>query len=289
MLRIHHIIRLGCLAFAATTQAQVELPSFQDALASGGYGPQMVELSGGEFSMGDQQGNGPADEHPVRDVTLAPFAISRHEITFELYDVFTAAVSKRPADDAGFGRGERPAINVSWEDAQAFVVWLSKESGHSYRLPSEAQWEYAARGGATSPYFWGRDPLRACLFANVADRRAAAEHPRWNSLDCEDGYVGPAPVAQFPANAFGLHDVTGNVWEWVADCYSDNYEALPEDGRPLENTYCRKRVSRGGAWSSPAWLLRSSQRQALPATQRSRTQGFRVIRLLDADRHDVGD
>jgi len=219
----------------------------------------------------------------VREVEVPSFALSRYEITFEEFDRFAEASSKRLPEDGSFGRGRMPVINVSWDDARGYAHWLSQQTGADYRLPSEAQWEFAARAGSSSTYFWGNDASQACFYANVADNSAIASNSGWLEVGCEDGFGGPAPVGQFPPNPFGLHDIIGNVAEWVQDCYNDDYEALPRDGSASENSYCRKRVARGGGWSSPAWHLRASHRMAFPTNERRPTLGFRVVRMLSAD------
>lgn len=279
--------RQSCFAFLSSVclcsmaQAQGLTQSFSDNLKGGGHGPEMVMIPAGSFTMGDRNGNGPDDEKPAKRVNLSSYAMSRFEVTFAEFDRFVAAVSKRPPSDDNFGRGNMPVINITWEDASGYVHWLSQQTGHTYRLPTEAQWEFAARAGSDSTYFWGTDVNQACFYANVADSTAGTSHDAWLQVNCEDGYSGPAPVGQFSSNPFGVHDLIGNVYEWVQDCYSDNYEVLPTDGRAHENSYCRKRVARGGGWSSPSWHLRASHRQAFPENERRQTLGFRVVRELN--------
>lgn len=278
----------SCFAFLFSTlclssHAQGTSETFQDSLNVGGQGPEMVMIQGGSFTMGDRNGNGPDDEKPAREITLESYALSRYEVTFADFDRFVRAASKRPPDDAQHGRGNMPVINVSWEDANGYAHWLSQQTGHTYRLPSEAQWEFAARGGSETTYFWGTDVNQACFYANVSDINATNANSAWLQVNCEDGYSGPAPVGQYPPNPFGIHDLIGNVYEWVQDCYSDNYEVLSVDGRAHENSYCRKRVARGGGWASPSWHLRASHRQAYPENERRKTLGFRVVRVLNED------
>lgn len=268
------------LALCQPVQAQFSPDSFTDTLQDGQSGPQMVIVPGGEFKMGDHNGNGPDDEKPVRQISLQAFALSRFEVTFAEFDRFVAATSKRPPDDAQFGRGKMPVINVTWEDANAYAHWLSQQTGMNYHLPSEAQWEFASRAGTSTTYFWGTDVNQACFYANVADTSAANSNSDWLQVNCEDGYQGLAPVGQFPPNPYGLYDIVGNVYEWVQDCYSDSYEVLAKDGRAHENSFCRRRVARGGAWSSPSWELRASHRHSFPPNERRNTLGFRVVRDL---------
>ena len=180
--------------------------------------PEMVGVPPGSFRMGDLNGGGDADEGPARRVDIArPFAIARFETTFAEWDACVAAGGCPPgAGDLGWGREERPAINVSPEDAEAFVDWLSRLAGARYRLPSEAEWEYAARAGSETRYPWGND---------IGRNRA-------NCDGCGSGWddARTAPVGSFPANAFGVHDTAGNVYEWVADCGRYSYQGAPSDG-----------------------------------------------------------
>ena len=168
----------------------------------------------------------------------------------------------RPADE-GWGRGDRPVINVSWQDAQSYVSWLSRETGEDYRLPSEAEWEYAARAGSTTKYSWGNE---------IGRNRANCERGR-----CGDSYRNTAPVGSFGANAFGLHEMHGNVWEWVEDCWNSSYEGAPSNGSAWLRGKCEERVVRGGSWDNAPRLLRSAMRYRGNAGDRDYSGvGFRV-------------
>ncbi len=146
---------------------------FRDTLPDGSPGPEMVSIPRGEFRMGDIQGSGDADERPVHSVRIPrPFAMGRCEVTFDKYNVFARATGREQPADEGWGRGRRPVINVSWEDARAYAQWLSERTGKRYRLPTEAEWEYAARAGTSYLRFWGDDPSQACKYANVFDKRS---------------------------------------------------------------------------------------------------------------------
>ena len=169
-------------------------------------------------------------------------------------------------DDRGWGRGRRPVINVSWEDAQAYVRWLSRETGQGYRLLSEAEWEYVARAGSRTAYHWGGDIGR-----NRANCRRCGS--RWDDKRT-------APAGSFAANEFGLHDVHGNVWEWVEDCWNASYRGAPEDGSAWESGDCRLRVMRGGSWDYRPSYLRSALRIRSSAANRNFQLGFRVARTL---------
>ena len=225
--------------------------------------PEMVVVPEGSFLMGSTTAMD-YYERPVHEVTIArPFAVGVHEVTFAEWD---ACVSDgecggyRP-DDWGGGRGKRPTIDVSWEDAQGYVAWLSRKTGAEYRLLSESEWEYVARAGTTTRYWWGDDIGRNR--ANYGNNRGDTD-----------------PVGSYPANAFGLHDVHGNVLEWVEDCWNGSYAGAPRDGSAWTSGDCSMRVSRGGSWYDNPRNLRSANRFAYTTGYRSYIVGFRVARTL---------
>ena len=186
------------------------------------------------------------NEKPVHEVRVASFELSKYEVTFEEYDRFTVVTGRISPKDNGWGRGRRPVINVSWEDAVAYTEWLSAQTGERYRLPSEAEWEYAARAGSTTEYHFGNDESQLCRYANHAD---TSTDYNWRNTDCSDG-VGKrtATVGSYQPNGFGLHDMHGNLWEWVQDCWNDSYQGAPTDGSAWTSGNCEKRVLRGGSW-----------------------------------------
>ena len=238
--------------------------SFSDRLSSGGEGPEMVVMPAGRFRMGDLSGFGPGDEKPVREVVIArPFAMSKYEITFEDHDKFTYPDK---VDDLGWGRERLPVIYVSWDDANEYAAWLSAQTGKHYRLPTEAEWEYAARAGSTTEYSRGND---------VGRNRANCHND-----DCGDRWEYTAPAGSFPANAFGLHDMHGNVWEWVQDCWNDSYAGAPGSGGARTSGDCSLRVIRGGSWLYSTWFLRSALRFWFPRTLGTYHVGFRLARDL---------
>ena len=192
------------------------------------------------------------------------FALSKCEVTFEEYAPFAAATGRRTNDE---GRGRRPVINVSWDDAVAYTEWLSEQTGKWYRLPSEAEWEYAARAGTTTKYSWGK---------KIGHNRANCDGcgSQWDNKKT-------APVGSFSANAWGLHDMHGNVWEWVQDCWNGSYQGAPADGSAWRNEYCNySRVLRGGGWGSGPSVLRSADRDFIPPYHFRSSLGFRVARTL---------
>ena len=278
-----------------------------------GSGPELVVLPVGAFTMGspETERGRKANEGPAHEVAISrPFALGRHEITVVQFRRFTRASGyKTDAERTGTStyydessgrlapgrgidwrrdyRGERakddaPVVHVSFDDAQAYVAWLSERTGKRYRLPSEAEWEYAERAGSAERYAWGASaPTRVIgNFTGDGDRSESGRSwtrafPRY-----DDGHWGPAPVGSFVANAFGLHDMSGNVSEWVEDCWHDSYLRAPGDGSAWVNPGCRRRVVRGGSWGSAPEQTRSAFRLNAANDTRSARVGFRVAREL---------
>jgi formylglycine-generating enzyme required for sulfatase activity len=227
--------------------------------------PELVIIPSGEFDMGSNEK--PA-EMPVHHVTIPKnFAIGRREVTFAEWDRCAAAGGCRfNPPDQGWGRGERPVTDVSWDDASEFVRWLSKTTGKPYQLPTEAEWEYAARGGSTSPYWWGKD--------------AGTGHAR--CADCGGSETDrTAPAGSFRPNAFGLYDTAGNAAEWVQDCWNPSYRGAPDDGSARINGDCSLRVLRGGSFGDKAAAVRSGARFRYDEDVRYYANGFRVTRDLN--------
>ena len=251
--------------------------------------PEMVVIPAGDFVMGSPEAeSGHLDEKPRHTVKLAkPFAVSKFEVRFEEWDACTAAGRCPRAQDDGLGRGNMPAINVSWTDAQVFAAWLSEKTGQRYHLLSEAQWEYAARAGTQTPWFWGSaedsfGSRKACEYANTHDEAGKEAHPMyvWSSHMCNDGYAENAPVGRYKPNGFGLHDMLGNVREWVEDCHIEGYKDAPTDGSARNASPCEKRVVRGGAWIDDPSTSRSAYRYAEEEPLRNYQVGLRVAREL---------
>jgi len=222
--------------------------------------PEMVRVPGGSFRMGS---NEDPSEMPVHLVTVAPFAIGRYPVTIGEWE---QCVSANACDPAAPGAMTAPVLNVSWLDAQKFVEWLSKSTGQLYRLPSEAEWEYAARGGTTGRYWWGEK-----VTPSMASCKGCSEtyNPRQ-----------PPDVGRFPPNPFGLHDMTGSVSQWVADCWQPTYQGAPTDGSARKVANCRENVLRGGSWRNDASYARSASRAYYDTSVRYPTHGFRVARSL---------
>jgi len=230
-----------------------------------------VVIPEGHFQMGspDDEAGRNQDEGPTHDVNIAkPFALGRYEVTFAEYDqcVSEKGCGHRP-DDEGWGRGNRPVIGVSWNDAQAYVQWLSGKTGKAYRLPSEAEWEYAARAGSPVAYPWGGE-----IGSGLAHCDGCGSE--WDNKQT-------APVGRFAANRFGLHDTVGNVWEWVEDCWNESYGGAPADGSAWRTGDCGRRVVRGGSWRYIPDGARSANRNRFVAGVRDVILGFRVARELE--------
>ena len=253
----------------APTERQVRLAlstaGFADTLAAGGTGPVMVIIPTGSFRMGCVSGRRCFNnELPILDVDIATgFALSKHEITFAEYDRFAEATGAlRPASGAGTARGPLPAVNVSWADAAAYAAWLSAATGRPYRLPSEAEWEYAARAGQATAYSWGAEP---------GEERA-------NCAGCGRGGAGAAlPVGRFAPNAWGLHDMHGNVWEWTLDCPAGWRLAPRPPAAAPGADQCSQRVRRGGSFAHSARRMRAASRDITNPELRSANTGFRVL------------
>ena len=255
---------------------------FSDALNSGGRGPEMVVLPAGSFYMGCVSGMGCSNrERPIRDVSFAhAFAVSLHEVTLDEYDRFTAATGRPQVEDGGWGRGRRPAVNVSWSHAQEYAAWLSRETGGSYRLLTEAEWEYAARAGSTTQFHFGDHPMELCRYGNHADV-SVPERVEWRNTLCSDRVaLETAEVGSYAPNPWGLHDMHGNVWEWVEDCWNGTYENSPADGSAWTQGDCSRRVVRGGSWNNRPALLRAAGRNGVGVGERGLNIGLRVARTL---------
>ena len=223
----------------------------------------MVVVPAGSYGMG-RKGR-------QRKVTIgAPFALGVYEVTFAEWDACVHGGGCRRgggiADDERWGRGNRPVVRVNWYDARRYVEWLSAKTGETYRLPSESEWEYAARAGTDTAYSWGDE---------IGSGNA-------NCHGCPSQWEGSrtAPVGSFAANAWGLHDMHGNVWEWVEDCWNRNYRGAPTDGSAWESGKCSRRVKRGGSWGSVPSRLRAAFRGWSGPRIRSSGDGFRVARKL---------
>lgn len=242
--------------------------------------PEMVTIPAGQFTMGspNSEVGRDSDEGPQHQVTIAkPFAVGKFEVTFDEWEACVAERACRPAEDSGFGKGRRPVININFQNVELYLDWLSEKTGKKYRLLSEAEWEYAARAGTDTSRFWGNVQDKACQYANVRDlQRGSGE----GYFDCDDGQKYTAPVGTYKPNAFGLYDMLGNVWEWTADCYKDDYQGAPTDGSASTAGDCGRRVIRGGSWDNFPQNVRSAERYGITLSSRDSVLGFRVARTL---------
>jgi len=268
--------------------------------------PELVTIPEGGFVMGSPRGDDAdrANEKPEHSVTIGQaFALMTTEVTRDAFAAFVKATQREMSGgcylaDGGDGKwgdkadwlhvdfqqkGNEPAVCVSWGDAGDYAEWLSQKTGKHYRLPTEAEWEYAARAGKKTAWPWGDGDLEnGCKFANMIDASGHKKYPINESLKCDDHFAATAPVGSFPANAFGLKDMIGNVWEWVADCYHPTYKGAPIDGSAWEDgDDCKERVARGGAWLENAWDSRFASRYNVEHTGRENILGFRLARDLD--------
>ena len=293
----------------AIGQSDSGTPGFSDPLKSGGRGPAMLLIRGGNwvpghqfvtrrssnaaaFLMGCDLNECSAHEQPVHRVSIPyKFAVSIYEVTIEDYDRFVnpngTAQRIRNRD-----RLQHPVTNVSWSEAMAYVAWLSGQTGQDYRLLSEAEWEYVAQGHSTRSvtyrgeyvhtvvttpehYGWGHS-----IGINQANCVPEDSLPSTLGGTCGDAWETTAPVGSFAKNAFGVHDMNGNVWEWVGDCWNENYQGAPSDGSAWLSGECSRRVLRGGGWNSVPWSLRASNRHSNTIDFRDNSIGFRVARTV---------
>lgn len=268
--------------------------------------PEMVVVPAGSFAMGspaDEKGRND-NEGPQRRVEISEaFAVGRFHVTVDQFAAFIKATGHgagsecRTFEDNKFdnrtGRswqnpgisqtGMHPATCLSWSDAKAYVAWLSKTTDRPYRLLSEAEWEYAARAGSTTRYHFGNDESDMCRYGNGLDEAAKAAISavrEWNAVPCKDGFAFTSPVGSFAANAFGLSDMHGNAWTWVADCQKDTYAGAPTDGAAVTSGDCARRVLRGGSWISIPQGLRAANRYGYAPAARVSLNGLRVARTL---------
>jgi formylglycine-generating enzyme len=304
-----------CRAVLAALALQLFVPSAIAADANAPFRdcpdcPEMQRVPAGTFVMGTPGAPSHGDTRAESQATVVritrPFAMGRMEVTRREFRVFLTESGYEQKGDCVIWDDERsrfsidrsadavdaadaelsddqPAACVSWHDARAYAQWLAKKTGKPYRLPSEAEWEYAARAGSVTEWPWGEQASDGCDFANVYDLTGREHYPLgWDPVRCRDGYAGLAPVGALRPNAFGLYDLIGNVAEWVDDCYTDSYVGRPKDGRSwFWNGGCRRHVVRGGSWASPPSQARSAYRLPTDSTFRAQTLGLRVALDLE--------
>ncbi len=269
--------------------------------------PELVVVPPGDFLMGSphEEKDRFADEGPQHRVTIvAPFALGKYEVTRAEFQHFAAETGLAPKpcrvwrpvtnnfaldrganwEKPGFDQSEHhPVVCVSWGEAKAYADWLTKKTAKPYRLPSEAEWEYAARAGTRSAFTWGSEPAGGCAYANGADQAYVRANRGAQASMCDDSFAATAPVGSFRANSFGLHDLIGNASEWTADCWHESFAGAPTDGKVWVSGACRQRSTRGGAWLAPPRLLRTAVRGGVDGEDRVNMLGFRVVRDLEAE------
>jgi formylglycine-generating enzyme required for sulfatase activity len=280
--------------------------SFRDAP----FAPEMVVIPAGSYQMGSTEAEttrenraaGPAASEKPRhlEVIAHPLAIGKYLVTVDEFDRFVKAThrdvfngcqvniagtwglgDKRSYLDPAFSQtGRNPVVCVTWPDAKAYVDWLSAQTGHRYRLITEREFEYATRAGTTTARWWGDSQADLCQHVNGADQSFDRAYPgdKQSNKSCDDGFAATNPVDHFAPNPFGLYDMTGNAWEWMADCFRANYD--PATPTPPD-AGCEHRSIRGGSWHNYANVLRSATRFSLPPTMRASSTGFRVARDPD--------
>ena len=268
-----HAGRVRMAVYLERARRQQDLTAAGDAFRDCAECPELVVVPAGSFTMGSPQNekDRDSDEGPQRAVTIArAFGVGKFEITFAEGDACVAGGGcggYRPSD-SGWGRGTRPVINVSWDDAKGYVEWLGRKTGKPYRLLSEAEWEYAARAGTTTRYGWGNEIGRSNANCDGCGSQ-------WDNRQT-------APAGSFQPNGFGLHDMHGNVWEWTEDCWHGSYAGAPVDGGAwVTGGECGRRVLRGGSWGNFPGYLRSAGRDGVDTGYRLNYRGIRVARTLN--------
>ena len=306
-------ILCGWMTTLPPARAQTPAPgrSFHDC--SNGC-PEMVVVPHGRFTMGAPAGeearaNLPdqirGHSVPQHLVTIRhKLAIAKFDVTRDEYAQFVAETNRPDPDSClavsaaadfiatngnwhspGFPQtGRDPVVCVSWDDTQAYVAWLSAKTGHVYRLPTEAEWEYAARAGTTTARYGSDNPAEFCRYTNVGDLDYSEQHPGDSDSTvnraCRDGYAFTSPVGSFPPNQFGLYDMLGDVMDWTEDCWNANYSGAPTDGTAWQSGACGRRVVRGGSWDAGLSVSRSAMRRGISTSTRITSFGFRVTRTL---------
>lgn len=224
-------------------------------------GMEFVFVKGGCFQMGSNSGD--SDEKPVHEVCVDDFYIGKYEVTNAQYRRYQSGHSSKDYEGNSLNGDSQPVVYVSWDDAKSYANWLSRQGGKTFRLPTEAEWEYAARAGTRTERFWGDSSDSACGYANVADQYAI-QRKGWskdsNDFKCSDGYAASSPVGKFKPNALGLYDMLGNVWEWVEDIYSSDAYSKHQRNNPIYTGSGSYRVLRGGSWLNSPQGVRSADR-----------------------------
>src|SRR5271169_2501890 len=272
-LKVPFVVLMFCLiVFPAIVKA--ETPNTDPVT-----GMEFVFIKGACFDMGDSVGDGDSNERPVHEVCVNDFFMGKYDVTNEQFKKFQPEHNSGSFDGLSLDGDKQPVVDVTWDDAVAFAKWLSGKTGQTYRLPTEAEWEYAARAGTKTSRFWGNNPDDACKYANVADISAKKRWKNWTAFYCDDKFLVSSPVGSFQPNEFGLYDMLGNVWQWVEDVYNSSaYTRLPKNN-PVYTGSGEYRVERGGCWSNGPLGIRVSNRVPLTPTFGHHALGFRLVRV----------
>ncbi|MCD6430833.1 MAG: formylglycine-generating enzyme family protein [Deltaproteobacteria bacterium] len=268
----------------------VPAPLAEQAFTDPVTGMEFVWVAGGSFQMGQMESEKEelikelgqdkyekycASELPRHRVCVDGFWMGKYEVTNAQYRLFKSAHDSKSYKGHSLNGDKQPVVEVSCEDAVTYAEWLSTKSGRKFRLPFEAEWEYACRAGTTTVCFWGEGS--ACYYANVADKAAKREWPTWTAHNCEDGFKVTAPVGSFQPNSFGLYDMLGNVWEWCSDWFAKNYYKESPERNPRGVSSGSYRIARGSCWDNPPRYVRSASRNKRRPDSRGYALGFRLV------------
>lgn len=301
-MRRYTIAKIAMILFLTATDSRGVPAGGGSAFTDATVGMEFVAVPGGCFQMGDSFGDGESDERPVHEVCVDSFTMGKYSVTVGQFRKFVISTGYRTDAENGGGcftvdanghwskvssanwknpgfsqTDSHPVVCISWKDATEFSKWLTQQNGKTYRLPTEAEWEYAARGATNGRNFWGDSADDACNYANVRDRTASKTRlPRLTPHDCDDRCVFTAPVGSYRPNPFGLYDMMGNVWQWTGDWYSESYYSVSPRNNPQGAFSGSRRVPRGGSWRSSAEHVRASLRVHPPSSQTAGV-GFRLV------------
>ncbi len=269
---------ISTVCFSSSAFSAEKLPqTYTDKVT----GMEFVYVKGGCYKMGspvNEQGRY-ANESPVHEVCVDGFYMAKYEVTNAQYRLFKKKHKVREYRGESLDADNLPVVLVSWNDAQDYITWLNGQSKKVYRLPTEAEWEYAARGGTTTSRYWGDDPDKACQYADVHDLTGKKKNVKFlfDNHNCDDGYAGMSPVGTYKPNAFGLYDMLGDVWDMCSDWFGEDYYSSSPRMNPKGPKSGKTRVCRGGGWRSSPNLVRSAARGYYPQGRFSNRLGFRLV------------
>ena len=281
-----------CFFWLSLMLVAVSAPLAEQAFTDPVTAMEFLWVPGGSFQMGqtepekeylikemgrDKYEKYCANELPRHRVCIDGFWMGKYEVTNAQYRCFKSGHDSKSYKGHSLNGDKQPVVEISWEDVVAYVDWLSVKSNRKFRLPTEAEWEYACRAGTATVCFWGDDASPACRYANVGDQTAQREWPTWRVFDCEDGFKVTAPVGSFQPNSFGLYDMLGNVWEWCSDWFGENYYKDSPEQNPQGFASGIYRIARGSSWDNPPRYVRSASRNKRKPVNRGYHIGFRLV------------